>query len=155
METTIKKTREISLENDTLDFTFLENDIKLEAISLQAGPSYISDSIFSGEYPTEGEIEKALNHIEYAFTSHKKELKNNGETLQCKSSVLAEILNIDEKEAVTREVVDEAFDRYIDCAYGEPEAILGIYYTVSKLATLMIIRSVMFYLGFESIEITR
>ncbi len=155
METTIKKTREISLKNDTLDFTFFENDIKLETITLQSGPSYISDSIFCGEYPKEGEIEKALNHIEYAFTSQKKALKNSGEVLVCKSSVLAEIMTIDEKEIVSREVVDEAFDRYIDCAYGEPEAILGIYYTVSKLATLMIIRSAMFYLGFESIEITR
>lgn len=153
--TTIKKTREVSLENDELVFTFLENDIQLEVVTLQAGPNYISDSIFSGEYPTEGEIEKALNHIEYAFTKNKKKLKNSGEVLICKILGFAEILGIDKSQTVTREAVDEVFDKYIDCAYGEPEGTLGIYYTVTKLSTLIIIRSVLFYLGFESIEIVR
>ena len=88
--------REIKLEQDTLQFLFLNADTSKAEVTLQAGPNFIMDKYFSSEYPNEGEMEKALNYIEYELTKH-KELNNNNENLVCKNALLSEMFGIEEQ----------------------------------------------------------
>lgn len=145
---------ETRLEKENLSLRFLNEGSVLHDITLKAGHEFISKTFFTSEYPTESEIEKALNHIEYEITAHKA-LKNDKDVLVCANKTLAEILNVSVSSIVTRETVEEAFDKYIDCAYGEPAFLLQIDYSVEKLSIIMLVRSIMYYLGFDKIQIAQ
>lgn len=149
---TQERVRKITLENEQLQFTFMNSGPSEEVVTLKAGPAYVASTFFSNEYPNDSEMEKALDYIEGEFTEH-KELKNNNEQLVCSDLLLAEILENSEKRKVSRETVEEVFDRYVDCAYGEPARVLGIEYSLEKLTKIMLVRSVMYYLDFDQIEV--
>lgn len=146
--------REVKFVNEIVHFISQTNGAPKEIISLKAGPAYIADSLFSSEYPNEGEMEKALNYIEYELTKH-EELKNNNELLVCASPVLAETLSVVKKGLIKRDALEVVFDKYVDCAFGEPAIHLGIDYSKEKLSYLMLVRSVLYYLNFDQIEISR
>lgn len=67
--------------------------------------------------------------------------------------MLTEMLEVRDTTRVSHETVEEIFDRYVDCAYGEPAHVLGIEYSQEKLTTIMLVRSVMYYLYFDQIEV--
>ncbi|WP_282035813.1 hypothetical protein [Saccharicrinis aurantiacus] len=147
-----KTIREVKIENNTLQFLFrgaIENDI-----SCNTGSAYVTNTYFSSEYPNSAEIERALENIEIEFSKH-KELRNNNETLICNNSVLAEMLSVEEETVISRNILEEVFNKYIDCACGEPAHILGIDYSVEKLSLIILVRTIMYYLGFNEITVSK
>ena len=146
--------REIKLENESLQFLFINNQSSAKQVSCATGTNYITTKFFASEYPNDRDMEKALNDIEDKFTEH-KELKNNNETLICQNIVLAEMLGVKEKTTVSKEIVEEVFNKYVDCAFGEPASILGIDYSAKKLALILLVRTTMYYLGFNEITISK
>lgn len=146
-----KQRRKLKIDENHL--VFIDSDTSKESI-IECGEAYIVKNFFTNHYPDNGELEKALNYIEYELTDH-KELKSNNELLSTDNNLLAEVLDVQETKVVERDDVELAFDKYIDCSNGEPEHMLGIKYSLEKLTTIILVRSVMYYLGFTEIEIVK
>lgn len=144
--------RTLKVATDSLDFEYISNGMLQDTKSIKGGKEYILSTYFMDEYPTEKDITKALNYIEYELTADKT-LMNNNETLKCENPILKELLKEAGKTTVDRNYVEEVFNKYVDCSTGEPAHLLGIEFTKEKLAVIVVVRVVMYYLGFNEISI--
>lgn len=149
-----KNTRKVQLNGDVINFDIVKEGEKQESIVLLSGPELLKSKFFSSEYPNDAEMERALNHIEYELTQH-KELKNHDEVLALSNDLIADMLGAKEEQSFLKAEVDAVFSKYTDCAYGEPAPLLSIDYSIDKLSAIIVIRSIMFYLGFETLTIVK
>lgn len=146
------KIRTLKVASDSLDFEYISNGISQGAKSIKGGKDYILSTFFTSEYPTEKDITKALNYLEYELTTDKK-LVNDNETLKCENPILKALLQGAGKSTIDRAYVEEVFNKYVDCSTGEPAHMLGIEFTKEKLAVIVVVRVVMYYLSFNDITI--
>ena len=144
--------REVIIEDEIVNFQFKDKESIVKELTLVAGFDYLIKTFFKHEFPTEGEIEKALNYVEYELTKQ-KELVNKEEKLCCSHSVLTELLKEFDKKEISKEEVETVFDKYVDCATGEPAHLLQIDFTLTKFSVIFIIRSIMYYLNFEKVAL--
>lgn len=147
------KVRRLELTDDQLQFSFINDGSEEHVTAIQAGTGYLPAAFFTSEYPNDREMERALEHIEDQLTVVKG-LRNHREHLVCKNSVLAEMLYIKESQKVDRNTIEMFFDKYVNCAYGESAKLLGIDYSQERLTVIMLVRSVMYYLDFDQLEIS-
>ena len=93
METDInKKIRLLSIDKDKTTFTFIENNIKLQKITLNIGYELVANRHFKREIPSEAQVEYAINDIEDALMS-RKELVNQNQDLLCNDQILSDIIS--------------------------------------------------------------
>ncbi len=152
MNTNQDKTREIILESHCLRFLFQEGDTTTKEVELKAGLDQLQRTFFHSKEPTEQEVENAINHIEEELTKTHG-IANNNERLTCHLRIASELLTNGDQGVVSREQVEEIFNRYADYITGEPASILNIHFDQEQFVALLLIREVMYHLNFHEIEL--
>lgn len=146
--------RDLKLSDEEIHFSFIKGETIIDTISLDIGINLIIEKFLKLDIPVEAEVEHASNYIEDQLMTNKK-FVNSDESLRCCNSLLAEVLNISKHSMVTKPMLEDVFNKYVEYIEGEPEHILGITFTKEKFVTLFLVRDIMYYLKFEAIEICK
>lgn len=144
--------RELIIDRQNIYLRFIEGDEEKKKVEFKAGWEYMINTFFQTEYPDPGKVEKALNYLEYELTGDKS-LVNKDEVLLCSNELLTLLLGGSASGVVSRDGVEQVFDKYTDVATGEPAHMVGIDYSIEKFSVILIVRVVMYYLNFKEIKI--
>lgn len=157
METDInKKIRLLSIDKDKTTFTFIENNIKLQKITLNIGYELVANRHFKRDIPSEAQVEYAINDIEDALMS-RKELVNQNQDLLCNDQILSDIISKqgETKSDFTREEIENLFSKYAYVSLGDPVSRIQSDIEPNDYAYILILREITHHLNFKHIKLER
>ena len=148
------KVRELKIEDNFLDFRFLENGILKNEISIQAGADYVCKGYFKGDIPKDDEVEISIYYVEETALSNKA-LMNNNESLVIDHELVPEIFGKKPGEVISFSEIESVNLDFFDYIAGVPASVIHLDFSKEKFTIVLIMRAIMHVLKFKQVEIAK